>query len=164
LVENIVMTVRDLEEFVNLFRSHGRKITPQRREIFRVLAGHTDHPTAEAIWATVYEDQPTMSLKTVYATLHDLVEVGAIQQVDLLPGASRFDPNVSPHHHLICRTCGRIIDIDCGPRDMPSLTAAGGSGYAIEEAEVVYRGRCPDCIAAAAASSDDLKATRRLRQ
>ena len=146
--------MRDVEDLVGLFRARGLRITPQRQQIFRFLAGNGDHPTAEAVWAAVREEQPAISLKTVYETLHELVRVGVIQQVHLEPGASRFDPNVSPHHHLICQTCGRMIDVDCTLGDASCLRAAGDSGYEIDEAEVIYWGRCRECVAAASGSGN----------
>jgi Fur family transcriptional regulator, stress-responsive regulator len=155
--------MRDVEELVDLFRSRGLRITPQRQQIFRVLGGSNDHPTAETVWAAVREEQPAISLKTVYETLHELVEIGEVQQVDLVAGASRFDPNVSAHHHLICRMCRRMVDIDSAVGEIPSLTAAEVSGYEIDEAEVVYWGRCPECVAASGGSPVDSKRTRRAR-
>ena len=147
--------VREIDELEDLFRSRGLRITPQRQQIFRVLARTSSHPTAEAVWLAVREEQPAISLKTVYETLHELVEIGEVQQVDLGPGASRFDTNVSGHHHLICRTCSRIDDVDLASADTPRLTAPNDSGYEIHEAEVIYWGRCPECLAAAAASPGD---------
>ncbi|HWO74219.1 MAG TPA: transcriptional repressor [Dehalococcoidia bacterium] len=146
--------MRGAEELLNLFRSRGLRITPQRQEIFRVLAGNDTHPTAEAVWAEARKAQPSISLKTVYETLHELVSIGEIQRVNLEAGASRFDPNVSAHHHLICRTCGRMVDVACLADDTPCLRAPYDSGYEIEEAEIVYWGRCPECAATSPVRQD----------
>ncbi len=153
--------MRDVEELVGLFRSRGLRITPQRRQIFRVLVGKDDHPTAEAVWAAVREEQPAISLKTVYETLHELVASGGIQQLHLEPGASRFDLNVSTHRHLICRTCARLVDIETPAGDTPRLMVASDSGYEIDEAEVIYWGRCPDCVKEASRSTAGWNETRR---
>jgi len=152
--------MRGAEELVDLFRARGLRITPQRQEIFRVLAGNDAHPTAEAVWAAVRREQPGISLKTVYETLHELVELGEIQRVNLEPGASRFDPNVSAHHHLVCRTCGRMADVDFAAGESPRLRAPDDKGYAIEEAEIIYWGRCPECVAAASGPAGNAKRTR----
>ena len=153
--------MRDVEELVDLFRARGLRITAQRQQIFRVLAQKDNHPTAEAVWAAVREEQPAISLKTVYETLHELVEIGEIQQVNLEQGASRFDRNVSAHHHLICRVCSQMVDIDCAVGEGPCLTTPDDSGYEIDKAEVIYWGRCPECASAASSSSGDIRRPRR---
>jgi Fe2+ or Zn2+ uptake regulation protein len=140
------INVPDADDFVSLFRSHGLRITPQRHQVFRVLAGNHSHPTAEAVWAAVRREQPAISLKTVYETLHELVKLGAVRRLDLDPGASRFDPNVSTHHHFVCRTCGRMADLEAAAGPQPSFPVA--PGYEVESAEVTFWGRCPDCVAA----------------
>ncbi len=147
------ISVRDVEELVGLFRSRGLRITPQRRQIFGALVANASHPTAEALWAAVREEHPGISLKTVYETLHELVDVGAIQRLHAEPGASRFDVNVSAHNHLICRACGRMVDVDAAVDAPSSMAAAVDAGHEIEEAEVIYWGRCRECVAAASASS-----------
>jgi Fe2+ or Zn2+ uptake regulation protein len=134
---------------VELFRRRGLKVTPQRECIFAVLAGAETHPTAEAVYAEARKKMPTMSLKTVYQTLHDLAELGELQRLDLGTGASRFDPNVSVHHHLVCVSCGQVHDIQA---DYSSINIPAGMdhGFTIGGAEVVFRGRCPACLSSAA--------------
>src|SRR5487761_1250499 len=104
--------MRTAAELTEIFRAHGRKVTPQRQCIFRALEGNRHHPSAEMIHQTVRSQMETISLKTVYQTLHDLAELGEISALDLGTGTVRFDPNVEQgHHHLVCRSCGKVRDV-----------------------------------------------------
>jgi Fe2+ or Zn2+ uptake regulation protein len=129
-----------------LFRQRGLKVTPQRECIFEVLWGAADHPSAELVYAEARTRMPTMSLKTVYQTLNDLAGMGEVQQLDFGTGASRFDPNVDGHHHLICTGCGKVRDLyaDFSSVKVPNEAARG---FTIGGAEVVFRGLCADCSA-----------------
>ncbi len=130
-------------ELTELFRQRGLKMTAQRQRIFEALTGNERHPTAEAIYATVRRDIPSISLKTVYQTLNDLVAMGEIQQFELGTGSSRFDPNVDSHHHLVCTSCGRVRDFHAVlSLDVP---AEQQRGFLVTTSEVVFRGLCEDC-------------------
>jgi Fe2+ or Zn2+ uptake regulation protein len=141
--------VRTTAELTELFRSSGRKVTSQRQCVFRVLEGNVSHPSAEAVYEVARSEMETISLKTVYQTLHELVELGEVAALDLGTGTVRFDPNVgSSHHHLVCRACGRVRDVSV---DLPTGLAPFGDdhGYEVQSAEVVFRGRCEACRNAA---------------
>ncbi len=128
-----------------LFRAQGRKITAQRQCIFRVLHGDVSHPTAESIHAAAKAHMETISLKTVYQTLHELADMGEIAALDLGTGMTRFDPNVDGvHHHLVCRGCGKVRDLHA---DFSGVAVPEGAdqGFVVGDAEVVFRGRCRDC-------------------
>jgi Fe2+ or Zn2+ uptake regulation protein len=142
--------VRPPTELAGLFRSRGLKVTPQRECIFTVLDGTVTHPTADGVYAEARKRMPTISLKTVYQTLNDLAEMGEIHDLDLGTGSSRFDPNVSPHHHLVCTTCGKVRDV---PTEMASVGLPPGEvqGFVVDAAEVVFRGLCASCRAASPA-------------
>ena len=133
------------EALTDLFRAHGRKITAQRQCIFRALDGDVTHPSAESVHEKVRREMPRVSLKTVYQTLNDLADLGAISVLDVGTGSARFDPNVdTSHHHLVCRSCGKVRDLGA---DFPGLTVSrrAAQGFAVDSAEVVFRGRCDEC-------------------
>ncbi len=127
-----------------LFRSTGRKYTAQRQCIFELLDGSTAHPTAESIFLQARERMPSISLRTVYQTLNDLASLGEIQQLDLGTGSFRFDPNIEPHHHLVCTECGGAQDIEA---DFPEVQVPPSlaEGFEVTSTEVVFRGRCVSC-------------------
>jgi len=128
----------------DLFRARGLKVTPQRQRIFAVLDGSDVHPTAEAVFAAARATMPTLSLKTVYQTLNDLASMGEIQLLDLGTGSTRFDPNIAPHHHLVCSTCGKVRDVDATFADL-TVPSGHWPGFTITGAEVVFRGTCDTC-------------------
>ncbi|MEQ1786572.1 MAG: transcriptional repressor [Acidimicrobiales bacterium] len=134
--------MKSVDELTQLLRASGRKVTPQRQSIFRALSGSTVHPTAESIYATVSAEMPAISLRTVYQTLNDLAAMGELQTLDVGTGSTRFDPNLEPHHHVVCTACGRIDDVY---GDAPLV--APPAGFEVTAAEVVYRGRCGTCRA-----------------
>jgi Fe2+ or Zn2+ uptake regulation protein len=137
--------MRTPAELTELFRANGRNVTPQRQCIFRALQGNETHPTAESVHEKVRAEMETISLKTVYQTLHDLVELGEISPLDVGTGAVRFDPNVErSHHHLVCRSCGKVRDVFV---DLPGVELPTGlaQGYDVERGEVVFRGLCSSC-------------------
>jgi Fe2+ or Zn2+ uptake regulation protein len=139
-----VAAVRTPTELSDRLRAEGRKVTPQREAVFRVLAGNEGHPTAESVHAAVTAELPMVSLRTVYQVLNDLTELGEIQAIDVGTGSVRFDPNVDPHHHLVCTVCGRVRDVPARP--VPTVEVGG---FVVERAEIVFRGRCDTCAPAA---------------
>jgi Fur family transcriptional regulator, stress-responsive regulator len=132
-------------KLVDRFRAEGLKITPQRELVFRIMHDNRTHPTAEAVFAAAREELPMISLKTVYQVLHDLRDLGEIQLIDLGTGAVRFDPNVDDHDHLVCRSCGHTVDVERVSHNTPSLAVAEAAGFDIDQTEVIFWGRCPDC-------------------
>ena len=138
------MPVRSPAELTEMFRASGRKITPQRQCIFRILQGNTAHPTAESVYEAAREEMDSISLKTVYQTLNDLAEMGEILALDLGTGSSRFDPNISSHHHLVCDRCGEIRDLE-GDLHPPTLPPGWEQDFQVARAEITFRGLCPAC-------------------
>ena len=121
--------MRSVTELTEEFRERGLRVTPQRQAIFGLLSGDGSHPTVEALYERARESMPTISLKTVYQTVHDLEEMGEVALIHLGTGSVRVDPNVEDsHHHLICTSCGKVRDVlvDLGdlriaPRDSPRV-------------------------------------------
>ena len=137
--------MRSPDELSVLFRARGLKITPQRQCIFRVLHGNVGHPTAERVYEEAAREMPSLSLKTVYQTLHELADLGEVELLDLGTGATRVDPNRSgAHHHLVCQRCGKVRDVSL---DLPALVVpeADRQGYVIGAAEIIFRGWCEVC-------------------
>jgi Fe2+ or Zn2+ uptake regulation protein len=142
--------MRSPAELTQRFRDRNLKVTPQRQAVFRVLHENPTHPTADAVYEAVVSGMPTISLRTVYQTLNDLVDVDEIHRIELGTRSARFDPNVeASHHHLVCDGCGLVCDVFA---DTDGLIPPGGTppGFEISGTDVVFRGVCEDC----AASSD----------
>lgn len=139
--------MKSVEQLTTRFRESGRKVTPQRQAIFRVLQDTDEHPTAEAVYAQVCAEMPTISLRTVYQVLNDLASMDELQQLDLGTGSARFDPNLDPHHHLVCESCGRVRDL---ATDFPDVRVpvAAGDGFRVSTTEIVFRGTCAECARA----------------
>ncbi|MCD9622423.1 Fur family transcriptional regulator [Rhabdothermincola salaria] len=135
------------DQLTDLFRAHGLRVTPQRQSVFRALHGNHGHPTAEAVHALVVQEMPTVSLRTVYATLHDLAAMGEIGELELGTGSARFDPNTSLHHHLVCDRCGKVHDVEATFASVRLPDDLEG-GFEVSGTEIVFRGRCGPCRAA----------------
>jgi len=133
-----------------LLRRHGVQVTAQR---LAVLAAVSDRPhrTADDVAQVVRTEIGAISRQAVYNALDLLTGKGLVRRIQPAGSPARFEDRVGDnHHHLICRTCGRMEDVDCAVGTAPCLTAADDAGYEIDEAEVIYWGRCPDCLARAA--------------
>jgi Fur family ferric uptake transcriptional regulator len=130
-------------------RQRGIQVTAQRLAVFRAVAAQP-HITADRVAEIVRAEIGAISLQSVYDALSLLVAEGLIRRIQPAGSPARFENRVGDnHHHLICRSCGRVVDVDCATGLAPCLTAADAQGYQIDEAEVVYWGRCPDCLAQA---------------
>jgi Fur family ferric uptake transcriptional regulator len=135
-----------------LLRRRGVQVTAQRLAVLHAVSERA-HGTAAEIDAAVRNELGAISLQAVYDALSALTEKGLIRRIQPAGSPARYESRVGDnHHHLICRACGRMVDIDCAIGEAPCLTAADDAGYEIDEAEVIYWGRCPDCVAAPAIS------------
>jgi Fur family transcriptional regulator, stress-responsive regulator len=131
-----------------LLRRHGVQVTAQRLAVLRAVAARS-HSTAADIDAAVRTEIGAISLQAVYDALGILAEKGIIRRIQPAGSPARYEGRVGDnHHHLICRACGRMVDVDCAVGMAPCLTAVDNSGYEIDEAEVIYWGRCPECLVA----------------
>ena len=130
-----------------LLRQHGLHVTAQRLAVLRAVSEQS-HSTADDIYIVVRGEMGAISRQTVYDTLATLTERGLFRRIQPAGSSARYETRVGDnHHHLVCRTCGRMVDVDCAVGEIPCLTAADASGYEIDEAEVTYWGQCPDCQA-----------------
>ncbi len=129
----------------DLLRQRGYRVTAQRLAVLRAVSGEP-HVTADSVAETVRAELGAISLQAVYDVLDVLVEVSLVRRIQPAGSPARFEARVSDnHHHVICRSCGRTADVDCAVGYAPCLTAADDMGYEIDEAEVIYWGRCPQC-------------------
>jgi Fur family ferric uptake transcriptional regulator len=130
-----------------LLRSHGLQVTAQRLAVLRAVAARP-HGTADDVDKAVRAEIGAVSRQAVYDALGILTEKGVVRRIQPAGSPARYEDRVGDnHHHLICRSCGRMVDVDCAVGDTPCLTAADDSDYEIDEAEVIYWGRCPECVA-----------------
>lgn len=129
----------------DLLRNHGIQVTAQRLAVLRAVA-REPHTTADGVAEVVKKEIGAISRQSVYDALGVLVAEGLIRRIQPAGSPARFEARVGDnHHHVICRICGRTADVDCAVGSAPCLTAAGDNGYEIDEAEVIYWGRCPKC-------------------
>lgn len=129
----------------DLLRQRGIQVTAQRLAVLRAVEGQS-HVTADGVVQAVRTEIGAISVQAVYDALALLAAEGLIRRIQPPGSPARFESRVGDnHHHLICRSCGRVVDVDCAVNATPCLTANDDHGYEIDEAEVVYWGRCPDC-------------------
>jgi Fur family transcriptional regulator, stress-responsive regulator len=132
-------------------RGVGLRVTAARVALLEtVRAG--DHLGVEAIAAGVRDRVGYVSLQAVYDALHALTAAGLIRRIEPADSPARFEGRVGDnHHHIVCRSCGVVADVDCAVGEAPCLTASDDKGFSIDEAEVVYWGLCPNCATPASA-------------
>lgn len=137
-----MMGERDL---IQHLRHHGLKVTPQRHLICRLIAANPEaHPTAEMIYAQAVRVMPTMSRKTIYTTVNELAEIGAVRLTRLGTEPLRVDLTLTPHAHGVCRGCGKVVDIPLGS-DWRPAGVHSDDHFHVESCEVVYQGLCSGC-------------------
>jgi Fe2+ or Zn2+ uptake regulation protein len=144
----LVPAASDLER---MLREVGLRVTRPR---MAVLSAVHDHPHADtdSILGVVRRDYGDVSHQAVYDVLRVLTETGLVRRFQPEGSLARYEARVGDnHHHVVCRSCGAIADVDCAVGPAPCLTAADDAGFAIDEAEVIYWGRCPTCQSASAA-------------
>ncbi len=135
-----------------LLRDHGLQVTAQRLAILRAVSARP-HAKADELIDDVRAVIGSISRQAVYDTLSVLVEKNLVRRIQPAGSAARYEDRVDDnHHHLICRGCGKTFDIDCALGSAPCLVADDNHGFEIDEAEVIYWGRCPSCRKAAAAA------------
>lgn len=133
------------DERADLLRQHGLHVTAQRLAVLRAVSAHP-HISADGVAETANAQIGAISRQAVYDALGVLVEYGLLRRIQPRGSPARYETRVGDnHHHLICRDCGRVVDVDCAVGSAPCLTPAEDGDYQIDEAEVIYWGRCPEC-------------------
>ncbi|MFW6163972.1 MAG: Fur family transcriptional regulator [Planctomycetota bacterium] len=135
-----------VERFRQICRDAGLKVTPQRLAIFSEVVAAADHPSAEEVHARITPRLPSLSLDTVYRTLGLLDECGVVATIEAPDGRSRYDGRLEPHHHLVCRECGRIVDFQWPTADRLSPPAETARWGEVERVQVELRGVCAECL------------------
>ncbi len=137
-------------ELAAALRERGLQVTAQRLAVLRAVA-QRPHGTADEIAKDVRADLGAISRQAVYDVLGVLVEKGMIRRIQPAGSPARYEDRVGDnHHHIICRVCGKTVDVACAIGQTPCLRAADDAGYLIDEAEVIFWGTCPDCRASLA--------------
>ena len=129
-----------------LLRQHGVQVTAQRLAVMRAVSANA-HGTADEICDVAKSEIGAISRQSVYDALGLLTESGLIRRIQPVGSPARFEDRVGDnHHHVICRICGRVEDVDCAAGYAPCLDVVENKGFEIDEADVSYWGRCPECL------------------
>ena len=137
-----VATSSDLQV---MLREAGLRVTSPRVAVLSAVHAHP-HADTDSIIRAVREALPVVSHQAVYDCLHALAAAGLVRRIQPAGSVARYESRIADnHHHVVCRSCGAIADVDCAVGEAPCLTASDAQGFSIDEAEVVYWGLCPDC-------------------
>jgi Fe2+ or Zn2+ uptake regulation protein len=148
------VSVERLSDPAAVLRQHGLQVTAQRIAVLRAVASRP-HGTADDVEELVRAEIGAISRQAVYDALGTLTENGLIRRIQPARSAARYEDRVDDnHHHLVCRGCGRTVDVDCAVGTRPCLEAADDHGFTVDEAEVIYWGYCPNCQTTAADDPD----------
>lgn len=132
-------------ELIAALRATGRRVTMPRLLVHRTLRAGDRHVTAEQLYAELAEQVPSLSAATVYDTLDLLDELGLIRRVSTPRGATTYDSRTDDHHHMICRACGRVEDVDAVVDADAAARSAAAAGFAVTYAQLTLSGLCADC-------------------
>lgn len=128
-----------------MLREVGLRVTKPRVAVLDAVHTHP-HADTESVIGAVRERLPEVSHQAVYDSLHTLTASGLVRRIQPNGSVARYEARVGDnHHHVVCRSCGAISDVDCAVGEAPCLTASNDLGFTIDEAEVIYWGRCPTC-------------------
>ncbi len=143
-----------VEDAEGLLREHGLQVTAQRLAVLKAVSARP-HATADELADEVRESIGSVSRQAVYDAVGTLVEKGLVRRIQPARSAARYEDRIDDnHHHLVCRTCGRMVDVDCAVGSRPCLEVADDHGFGIDEAEVIYWGYCPACRQASDGDSE----------
>ncbi len=129
-------------------RAASLRVTRPRLAVLTALH-ENPHVDTDTVIQLVRAGHPAVSHQAVYDVLRALTEVGIVRRIQPAGATARYETRVGDnHHHIVCRSCGAIADVECAVGHAPCLTASDNHGFVVDEAEVVYWGTCPDCAAA----------------
>ncbi len=135
-----------------MLRGAGLRVTRPRLAVLSVVHDHP-HADTDSIITAARKGFGRVSHQAVYDVLHALTAAGLVRRFQPSGSVARYEARVRDnHHHVVCRSCGAIADVDGAVGDAACLTAPDGPGYEIDDAEVIFWGRCPDCVAATTSS------------
>jgi Fur family ferric uptake transcriptional regulator len=128
-----------------LLRSASLRVTRPRVAVLNAVYGHA-HADTDSIVGIVRDELGEVSTQAIYDVLRVLTAAGLVRRIEPANSVARYESRVADnHHHVVCRSCGVIADVDCAVGDAPCLTASNDQGFVIDEAEVIYWGLCPSC-------------------
>lgn len=140
-------------DFQRMLRDAALRVTRPRIAVLGAVSRHP-HADTDSVIRAVRAELPEVSHQTVYDSLNALTAAGLVRRIQPSGSVARYESRVGDnHHHIVCRSCGAIADIDCAVGGAPCMTAPGDHGFAIDETEVIHWGLCPDCSAARARTS-----------
>ena len=138
--------MRPSSDYERLLRGNGLRVTRPRLAVLTAVHAHP-HADTDSIIGAVRRELSTVSQQAVYDVLRALTSAGLVRRIQPSGSVARYEARVGDnHHHVVCRSCGAIADVDCAVGETPCLTASDDQGFAIDEAEVTYWGVCPDCF------------------
>ena len=145
-----VTTTTELEP---LLREAGLRVTRPRTAVLAAVRTHP-HADTDSILAAVRTELPTVSHQAVYDVLRALTGARLVRRIQPAGSVARYEARVGDnHHHIVCRSCGAIADVDCAVGEAPCLVASHHHGFEVDEAEVTYWGPCPRCSATTSSSA-----------
>lgn len=134
-----------MSDYAEQLRMADLRVTRPRVAVLDAVYAHP-HADTETIFEAVRTGLPEVSRQTVYDVLHALTAVGLVRRIQPSGSVARYESRIGDnHHHVVCRSCGTIADVDCAVGAAPCLTASDHNGFVLDEAEVIYWGVCPDC-------------------
>lgn len=142
-----VLQETDRPDWSTVLRERGLRVTKQRLAVLGALQEH-QHSTVDELHAAATAELPTLTSQAVYLMLDDLIAAGLVRRLDAPRSAARFETRTGDnHHHLMCTSCGRIVDVDCAVGTAPCMHPTDAHGFTVDVTDVLFRGRCADCLA-----------------
>jgi Fe2+ or Zn2+ uptake regulation protein len=142
-----------MSDYAEQLRAADLRVTRPRVAVMAAVYAHP-HADTETLFGAVRAGLPDVSRQAVYDVLNALTAVGLVRRIQPSGSVARYESRIGDnHHHVVCRSCGTIADVDCAVGEAPCLTAVDDNGFAIDEAEVIYWGLCPDCSSSQASRS-----------